>query len=422
MRALLAGEREVEILREKPGRRRLARATLASGERCFLKQFAPERRHGWRRRLGLTPAWRELRMLRHLASAGVRVPAALAHFATAAGDQVLVTRFLEGESLASALRRPPRERRELLARVGELVAHLHAAGVAHRDLHRENVWVTRAGPVLIDLQQAVALRAGWLRRRDLGELDASLAPLLSLADRIRLRAAALGVSRPFGARARAALRAVGRAAIARRRAHVDSRTRRCLREGRVYATLRGGQGRGMRLRSQPEDAVRRALGETHSSGAAGQVLRFDSAWLRPGSPARDAWRAGHGLRARGLGAPLPLAFAERRSLAGVTSRVWLEAWRDARPEDPARWLDEVVDAGVALRREGVSLGSDAPWCRDARGRLGPADLAPVRFRRHLRAAEIRLIDARVEALIAAAPASEADRAAARRRYAARLLF
>jgi tRNA A-37 threonylcarbamoyl transferase component Bud32 len=421
VRTLLSGGAGVEVVREKPGRRRLARATLASGERCFLKQIAADRRDAWRRPLGLTPAQRELRMLRRLAQAGVRVPEALAHFTGADGAQVLVTRFLDGEPLADALRRPPRERRALIARVGELVASLHAAGVAHRDLHRENVWVTRAGPVLLDLQQAVALSARALRLRDLGELDASLAPLLSKADRIRLRAAATGLARPYGARARRELRAVGRAARARRRAHVESRTRRCLREGRLYARVSGASGRGMRLRTCAEQAVDAALGGPPRSGAEGRVLRYETAWPW-GSPARDAWVAGHGLRARGIGAPLPLAFAERRRGLGVVSQVWLEAFRDAHPEDPVRWLAEVVDAGTALRREGVALGSDAPWCRDARSALGPADLARVRFRRRLRAAEIRRIDDRVAELIAAAPTSEAEREAARRRYAARRRF
>jgi hypothetical protein len=102
--------------------------------------------------------------------------------------------------------------------------------------------------------------------------------------------------------------------------------------------------------------------------------------------------------------------------------VWLEEWQAARPGDPARWLAEVVATGAALRREGVALGSDAPWCRDARGALGPCELARVRFQRRLPEAEARRIDARVEELIAAAPADETLRAAARRRYAARLLF
>ncbi|MGH0031254.1 MAG: lipopolysaccharide kinase InaA family protein [Myxococcota bacterium] len=383
--ALLARGPGVEVLREKAGRRRLARARLASGERLFLKHFAA-RDPGWKRRLGLTASAREFRALTSLRAAGVAVPEALAHVETASGDEVVVTRFLEGEPLADALARlPAAERRALLAALGALVRRLHASGRIHRDLHRENVWVTAEGPVLIDLQQGLPIAPPWLRRRDQGELDASLAPLLSLADRVRLRAHLLGVERPFDASARAAIRAIGRASEARHRSHVESRTRRSLREGRLYVPLRCDHGRGMRLREVSEGDAVAAL------GAAGDTR-----------DARGVWLAGHGLRARGIGAPRPLAFAG--------SRVALAHTPPGAPPDDAG----IVALGVALRRHDVAIAEGAEPGRDEQGRLGPLPLEGVAFRSRLSREEAARVDAFVARHVADPTAFE--------RYRTRLRF
>jgi hypothetical protein len=267
----------------------------------------------------------------------------------------------------------------------------------HRDLHRENVWVTSDGPVLVDFQQSLPLAgAGWVRR-DRGELDASLAPLLSLADRVRLRAALLDLSRPFDASDRAALREVGRASEARLRAHVNSRTRRSLREGRLYTPLRCERGEGMRLREISEADAVAALERAPDSGAP-----------------RRAWLAGHGLRARGIGAPRPLAFA-----VGGGGRVALEAPAGpGEPSDPA----ECADLGVALRRHGVAIGAGAVFARDAEGRLGPLPLEEVAFPRRLSRKLAERIDAATRRAIESSAASPEARDAALERYRRRLRF
>jgi hypothetical protein len=386
----------LEILREKPGRRRLARGRLASGEAVFVKHFAA-RDPGWKRRLRLTPAAREFRALRALHAAGVAVPEPLAWIEGAKGDELVITRFLPGEPLASALRRPREERRALLREVGALVRRLHASGRVHRDLHRENIWVCREGPVLIDLQQSLRIAPRWLRLRDQGELDASLAPLLSLADRLRLRAALLGAERPFDATARAALRAVGRASEARHRSHMESRTRRCLSDGRLYARFECELGRGMRLR-EVEDAVLRS--------------ELESAAPCPG--ARSAWVAGHGLRARGIGAPRPRGFVE----GPVGGRVALEAAGGADAATP----DELVALGVALRRHRVEIAALPRLGRDAEGRLGPLPLDAVGFPAALSTEQAGRIDAWIEREIARVAPDEPTRDAALRRYRLRLRF
>jgi hypothetical protein len=285
--------------------------------------------------------------------------------------------------------------------------------VIHRDLHRENLWVTDAGPVLIDFGQAVRLRTRRMRIRDLGELDASVAPLLSTSDRIRLRAGLLGEARPFGASARRKLRAVGQASERRHRSHVESRTRRSLREGRLYARLSCAAGRGMRLRSQSEETARSALAGSND------VQRFRTALARPGSPARDAWLAGHGLRARGIGAPLPLAFIEKRRLLGVASAIWLEPQEPLEARNLERFVEELVALGVALRRHHIAIAADAALCRDAHGALSPTGLEKIRFRRRLSRAEVQRIDALLDTGLRNAGTAETERMAALRRYRAR---
>lgn len=332
------------VVREKSGRRRLLRAPLAGdgssaemGGSCFIKQFAARRpgrgpvrwlREWAKRRLGLTTDQREWRALVRLHAAGVAVPEPLAHAELASGDRVLVTRYVEGCSLAEALNAPRRERDALLRAVGELVARFHTTGFVHRDLHRENLWVGKSGPLLLDLQLTLPRRSQRARLADLGELDRSLERVVPLTDRVRLRAAALGLSRPFGAAARAALREVAAAAGERARAHYRSRTRRTLRAGRLYAPIGVGSAAGLRWRDTPEAAIHAAIAEAPATAGTRRLARTDGGlevrtWAEPGwlgafgaalhgSPARRAWRGGHGLRARHIEAVVPLAFVEWR--------------------------------------------------------------------------------------------------------------
>jgi hypothetical protein len=259
----------------------------------------------------------------------------------------------------------------------------------------------------------------------------SLADSLSLADRLRLRAAALGARRPFAPAARAELRAVGRASDARRRTYLRSRTRRCLRPGRLYAALRAAGARGMRLRECDEARVRRAL-STPQAGGDLHVLCFEAGtpdrqtWR--GSPARRAWLAGHGLRARGIGAARPCAFAEwRRHGRLQRSAVVLEPTRPATPADLggiSNWLCAVVELGSALRRDGVEHAAlaRAELRLDARDALTLDGLEAIRFRRRLSPRECARIDDRVASWLAASEAPAAERESALARYAARTRF
>jgi tRNA A-37 threonylcarbamoyl transferase component Bud32 len=322
-------------------------------------------------------------MLTRLHAAHLAVPEPIAHLELASGERVVATRFVAGEPLSQALRRPARERRALLAELGALVRRLHGSGVVHRDLHVGNLLVTSHGLLLLDLASALPLRGRRARLRDLGELDASLAPRLSHADRVRVASAAQGLARPHDARGRAKLRDVARAGLERARAHWRSRTRRSLRAGRQYAPLSLAQGRGLRLRDVPEARVAALLSGAVEAGARVQSFDARGAWsallfaLR-GSPARRAWRAAAGLRARGVACERPLAYVERRRL-GLPLRAWLVL--ETLPPIGAAEAD-VARLRAALRARDVQHPElRAALRRGPDGRLALGRLEAVRFAR-----------------------------------------
>jgi len=431
-RALLdpeASDAQVVLLRDRPGRRCLYRVRLADGDELFVKRFyAAGRRHPLRDRakhaLRLDVAHREWRNLRRLHRAGVRVPEPRALAVLPGGDTLLAMRHVEGLTFEQALAAGRRSRRSLLLAVGDLVASFHAAGFAHWDLHQENLLIGEEGPLLVDLQAAWRVRSGWARRRDLGELDHSLQASLSLAERVRLRARALGLERPFSPEARRRLRAVGRASGARGRAHSASRRRRALHPGRRFARFRFEAARGLRLREVDEAALARAL-RAHNKGQGVERLEHDArarvssvasearpmvvkeflrgSWARGladafrGSPARRAWLGGYGLQAHRIGAATPLAFLERRRLGvPIASTLVLEDLRPGLPADAIELREapaaEVVDAlarlALRLHARGVvhgDLEASHVWLARRDGRLEAklTDLEGVRFPRKL---------------------------------------
>lgn len=424
-----AGELAAEVLRESP-RRRLLRLRDSGAGDLLVKHFrlasgGHRRREAWKARLGRSPADREHRVLAALRARGVDVPAPLGLAVLPEGDRLLVIPFLAGTTLAEALRLPPSERRRTLAEFGALLARLHAAGYAHGDLHAENVLVTGTGPVLVDLQHARRLRGDGHRARELGELDYGLWKHAGLADRMRVRAAALGVARPFDAAARRTLRCVGEAAVDRASRHGRSRTRHALRPGNRVVALRLAQGTGMRSRDFPAEAAALAL-VAHAEAIAGRgagVLKDDGrsrvtdvrvagrrlivkqvlarglarilADAVRGSAAHRGWRGGHGLRARGIGAAEPLAFLECRR-AGLPLASWLVLEHldpavdalAAAARAPEATLEALLRLVDRLHRRGVDHGDLKashvfldPEAAPPRAWL--IDLEAVRFRRRL---------------------------------------
>ena len=212
--ALAAGE--PERLAESAHRRALR--VVIAGRPVLVKQFrVGSGRHPWRERakaaIGRAPADREWRALAAAHAAGLPVPEPLALGVLPSGDRLLAMGWIDGAPLPDALRTAsPRARRDLLHALGVLLARVHATGWVHGDLHPGNLLSGEAGVVLLDWQRARRSRSARGRARDLARLEHGLAPLVPRTARLRLRAAALGVARPFDAAARRALRAAGDAA------------------------------------------------------------------------------------------------------------------------------------------------------------------------------------------------------------------
>jgi tRNA A-37 threonylcarbamoyl transferase component Bud32 len=369
---------ERTVLRDRPERRRLLRFRWHPGPDLFVKQFyMAGQRHRARKRLvrilRVEAARREWRALCRLDRAGVPVPTPRALGILPGGDRILAMDHLPGKALDAALREasepdatvrgetldPPR----LASELGRLLAALHAQGVVHRDLHHGNVFLGEAGPVLLDLQLARPGRSRRARLRDVGDLECSLERTLSLTSRVRFRAAALDLSRPFDAGARRLLRAAGEAASERASAHSRSRRRRTMYTGRRFRSAIHAGARGLRVADFGADLLEQALvahdagkGQELKNGArtrvsavriGGQavvVKEFRPAGLTgrvtehlQGSGARRCWRAGFGLEAHGIGSARPLAYLERRR-AGLPAGSLL-VLEDLRPGRRASELD-----------------------------------------------------------------------------------
>jgi tRNA A-37 threonylcarbamoyl transferase component Bud32 len=217
---------------------RSMRATLDTGERLFAKLYparAPGRRglRALAARLRPDAARREWRALRRLAAAGVPVPAPRALGRLRGGERLLVTGHCSGPTLAAALAAGA-PGRALVPAVGAAIARLHGAGFAHGDLQAGRLVLAEAGPVFVGVRSARRSRRHRARLRDLAALEHSIVRRLRLVDRVRLRAAALGLRRPFDAGARRSLASVACGVRARGLAHA----RACMRRARRGRTAR----------------------------------------------------------------------------------------------------------------------------------------------------------------------------------------
>lgn len=200
---------------------------------AVLKRYAPT----WRDRFRAPRAIRAFRRAYALRIRGVACPEPLLAATDPSGRGVYVaaragldapaidlhaavTRPEAAPGLASL---PPRARREALARLGRFLRRMHDAEVSHRDLKAENL-VAWPGPkgmafAVVDLEGARArLRpVPWARRaRDLSRLDASVGPLVSRADRLRVLAAYAASLPRHGPNLHALARRVARASAKKR--------------------------------------------------------------------------------------------------------------------------------------------------------------------------------------------------------------
>ncbi len=392
----LRGAYHATVLHDNP-RRRIVRLDDETGHTLLVKQFrCRSGKHPLRDRLknwiGHAAARREWKILQRLQGEKISAPKPLAFGTLPSGDQILVTEFCVGTNLADTPWKSAKQRRDTLQQLGALVAHLHRHGFAHGDLHHGNILISTHGPILLDWQHARITQSKCLQRRDLAFLDYSLSKIISTPDRLRVRAAALEMNRPFCVYSKQRLREVGGNMELRAEEHARSRTRRAQKSGRRFAKFRLECESGMHLREFAAESVARAIAAHRNALAnGGNVLKNDGrskitaiecdgrrlivkeilprslgrilADRFRGSAGFRAWVAGHGLQARGIGAALPLAYCERHQFGLVTrSLVILEDLAPAQPADtlgdtsPLSTLKALTKMAITLHRKGVDHG------------------------------------------------------------------
>lgn len=440
-----------EVLRDN-ARRCIVRIDH-EGMSFVVKRFrSTSGRHRFRETLkaafGRAPAQREWRALQRAHAAGVPVVQPLGFGQLGGGDPILVLAFARGAAFEVAHGNAcPLERRALQRALGHAVRQLHAVGLCHGDLQHGNILVSERGPLLLDLQRATRA-TDRARVRDLGFLEHSLRAHVTTPGRWRCLRAALDERAQdrdaTAARLRASrgpdvrspalrgwLHAVLNAGNARADVHARSRTRHALRPGRAFARQRHGNATGLRVAELSERDARLAL-DAHAmlaaDGASARDATHDTSCvlkrdaravvtrvhagtrrvvvketfargaLRPladlwrGSPGWRAWRGGHGLLARGIGAARPLAFVETRRF-GLPwgSIVVLE---DLAPDIPAdRAIGAEAEArGLTAHGVVAALGTLAEALHRARVRHGDLKASHALLRRTRGGVETRLID------------------------------
>ncbi len=340
------------------------------------------RSRGWLRRLGdRRRAERELRLLRELHAAGLRVPRPRGASRVDSGWELATDCIEEARSLAELLRAPvdlPASPELLARRLGTLVGHAHALGLVHGDLHAGNLLLDAGGDAwLVDVADA---RIGGpltdaTLERDLIGLAADALEFTTLRQRQRFLVAwrrRLGVER--STRLRSADRLAGlesRARDHRREVlleHADRWTRasglceeRDVSGGGALVARCGAQGlvgdpaaleRLVALASAAESSVR--LADVH--------LTLDR---EPAAAARwttlgRAWQ--HGLPTL---TPLALLRLTRGDVAAYVTPPGTEA-------APGAAAPGVARLNAALRERGFRAESTGLWREpDGSTRLGP---------------------------------------------------
>jgi eukaryotic-like serine/threonine-protein kinase len=118
-------------------------------------------------------------------------------FGVEAGQQYIVSEFLEGESLRSVLKGKPVPVRRLIgitAQVANGLAAAHSAGIVHRDLKPENIMLAKDGQVkILDFGLARQTREATSSRRGSGE-EETVASIADEANRLTSEGLVLGTA------------------------------------------------------------------------------------------------------------------------------------------------------------------------------------------------------------------------------------
>jgi tRNA A-37 threonylcarbamoyl transferase component Bud32 len=367
------GLRLAEWLREgraavvKHGPHRTVYRVALAGGSVYIKHYRLADVRAWLRQL-VRPAKARMEFDRALRVAARRVPTvvplAVGQRGPGPGESFLVTRslddaepltaFIEATLPALGRARQARVRQRLAVVLGELVARLHEAGIAHRDLHAGNVLVRleaddRPAVYLIDLHDVRVGRPLSERARlaNLVLLNRWFLLRASRSDRRRFwRAYAAAGGVPPDANDAGRVRQLERTTWRSNLRFWQHRDRRCLQANRYYLPVRSAAAAGFAVKdldpttlaellADPDAPFRRPglplLKDSRSSTVAelevtvnGQPCRaiykrfrvttWSDPWLnllRP-SGALRSWVQGQGLRERCLPTPRPLAVLHRR--------------------------------------------------------------------------------------------------------------
>ena len=313
-------------------------------------------------------ARREFAALQTLSRAGLAVPAPFELRSTERGWELAMQAIPEARALKELLDgalAPPAGWPRLCARLGELLARLHAAGWEHRDLHAGNVLVDAQGkPWLIDLQRARPapprarrLLADVTRCEALGrETVPARARARFLLAWLRALPAEL---RPRNERMRLAgeLAEQGRA---QRRSLVVTGLGRWLRSSSRARVVARACGRVV-VRRDLDDAVLHAL----ESAAGPAQLEQDPRWLVVrGSSAelRSRWLGAARLSEHGLPVTRPALFAADFARAPQAALALFERPTSSPCATPAELRARLAERGLVLEPFEAFVDSGPSGC------------------------------------------------------------
>jgi len=325
------------IVRSIPAKRLACFGQWRSAE-VFVKLFFDRsgRERHWRR---------DARGVRAMLSRGIDTPALLHAGATEDGAARLLVfeRITGAQNALEALARMDahQARAQLLRRLVEAVARLHAAGLVQRDMHLKNFLVTGARVYALDGADIDARRAPLAKRASLDNLGLLFAQLEPPDDGLA-RALYPEYARARGwASAVADLAALERAIERMRRRREARYLRKIFRASTAFAARRDARQRVLWDRRYDSPALLALLadpdrylesgapllkdGNTSTVGIADvQGVRFlikrdnvKGLWHRAkralrGTRAARAWRNAHLMRLRGVPTAAPVALLERR--------------------------------------------------------------------------------------------------------------
>jgi tRNA A-37 threonylcarbamoyl transferase component Bud32 len=316
----------------------------------FLKRYKiRDLTERWKHLVVSSKARQEWQMVQQALAHGIPTPALLAMAERRKGfflhDALLITQAIAPSRPLIELI-PEGGHRELLFQAADLLRQVHEAGIFHQDLHAGNILVGMEEKrlYLIDLHRSRFLWSISRRRRlwNLAQFFYSLQAWLSPEEKEAFLQQYEREGDVFKGNIEQGLRKIERKEQRLYRRHMQSRTKRCLKESGGFSLVkehgwqiwckRGWKTQGLlkivarhrAIVAQGKEGLIKADRRTAISlfnykdtRLCVKEYRYQGAWQRwkeifRGSKARRAWLMGNGLVVRGVRGIIPLALLERR--------------------------------------------------------------------------------------------------------------